>query len=379
MLRIALIESIQSLAVTALADLRERQLADFWANRLIAANRRDANQLFAILAELAATETCPSPYFSTQLVGLLYDEAAALAPIQIWLERTHKLPLHDLNLREQNRQTREQLSCGNAFTSLRQLALLDWREIFEKLSRVEQVLRGDPSGVYAGMDFATRDRCRRAIEEIAQAASQTEEEVAERVIGLATQSQREATTDKRRSYVGTWLVGEGRAQLTRLLACPETRRYRTLEWIYRHHAAVYSLGIAGLSALLLIVAIALIPGSSLVGLPPAIRLGLVLLLLIPVSQLAIEVGLGLTGARGSATDTSGHPGRMGGLRPQLSARGIDLRDPGGESARQRLRCRLGRDGWAARDRWRDPVGTGTGKTSGCRPDGETGVEGARGG
>ena len=182
MLRIALIESIQSLAVTALADLRERQLADFWANRLIAANRRDANQLFAILAELAQAEPCPTPYFGAQLVGLLYDEAAALAPVQSWLERTLKTPLHDLNLREQNRQTREQLSCGNAFTSLRQLALLDWREIFEKLSRVEQMLRRDPSGVYPGMDFATRDRCRRAIEELARAAGQTEEQVAERVI-----------------------------------------------------------------------------------------------------------------------------------------------------------------------------------------------------
>ena len=182
MLRLALIESIQGLAVSALTDLRERQLADFWANRLIAANRRDANQLFAFLAELAKAEPCPSPYFGAQLVGLLYDEAAALAPVQSWLERALKTGLPDLNLAEQNRQTREQLSCGNAFTSLRQLALLDWREIFEKLSRVEQLLRRDPSGVYAGMDFATRDRCRRAIEELARAAALTEEEVAERVI-----------------------------------------------------------------------------------------------------------------------------------------------------------------------------------------------------
>ena len=92
MLRIALIESIQSLAVTALANLRERQLADFWANRLIAANRRDANQLFAILAELAKAEPSPTPYFGAQLVGLLYDEAAALSPVQSWLERTLKTP-----------------------------------------------------------------------------------------------------------------------------------------------------------------------------------------------------------------------------------------------------------------------------------------------
>jgi len=53
--------------------------------------------------------------------------------------------LNDLNLREQNRQTKDQISIGNAFTSLRQLALLDWSRIFEQLSRVEQLLRSDPS------------------------------------------------------------------------------------------------------------------------------------------------------------------------------------------------------------------------------------------
>jgi cyclic beta-1,2-glucan synthetase len=285
MLRIALIESIQSLAVTALSDLRERQLADFWANRLIAANRRDSNQLFAILAELAKAEPSPSPYFGAQLVGLLYDEEAPLAPVQSWLERTLKSPLYDINLREQNRQTREQLSCGNAFTSLRQLALLDWREIFEKLSRVEHLLRRDPSGVYQKMDFATRDRCRRAIEELAIASARSEEQVSERVIELAIQAGREATGDERRIHVGSWLVGEGRAELSRLLACRETLRYRTLEWIYRHHTSVYLSGIGGFTALF----ISLIAVYAETVPLPVIRIGLLLLLLIPVSQVAIEI------------------------------------------------------------------------------------------
>ena len=181
------------------------------------------------------------------------------------------------------------MSCGNAFTSLRQLALLDWREIFEKLSRVEQILRRDPSGLYPGMDFATRDRCRRAIEELARAAAQPEEQVAERVIKLAAQAGREATADERRSHVGTWLVGEGRAELVRLLACREAPRYRTLDWIYRHHAAVYAFGIGGFSR-------CSFPhrrhrsqsDSGPVGLGRD-WLALLLLLLIPVSQLAIEV------------------------------------------------------------------------------------------
>jgi cyclic beta-1,2-glucan glucanotransferase len=286
MLRVALIENIQSLAVTALADLRERQLADFWANRLIAVNRRDSNQLFAILAELAKAEPCPTAYFGAQLVGLLYDEAAALAPVQSWLERTLKNPLHDFNLREQNRQTSEQLSCGNAFTSLRQLALLDWREIFEQLSRVEQLLRSDPSGVYGGMDFATRDRCRRVVEELASASALPEEQVAELAISLARQAGRETTADERRSHVGSWLVGEGRVELARLLPCREAQRYRFLEWIYRHHSAVYACGIGGFTALSLLL-VGSVGSDRSVG---SIRqIGLFLLLLVPLSQLATEV------------------------------------------------------------------------------------------
>lgn len=290
MLRITLIESIQNLAVTALTNLRERQLADFWANRLITANRSETNRLFAVLDELAATELSPSPYFATQLVGLLYDEVAALAPIKNWLERTLKIPLHDLNLREQNRQVREHLASGNAFTSLRQLALLDWRKIFEQLSRVEQVLRHDPSGVYAKMDFATRDSCRRAIEDLARIAGQSEERVAERVLNLATQSGHESTSNELYNYVGTWLVGKGRAELTRLMGCREKLRYRALQWIYCHYAATYALLIGGFSVLLifLVVVFGLIPCLVQTGTSFASRVGLILLLLIPVSQLAIE-------------------------------------------------------------------------------------------
>jgi cyclic beta-1,2-glucan synthetase len=291
MLRIALIESIQSLAVTALADLRERQLADFWAARLIAANRRDSNQLFACLAELVAQEPSPSPYFGAQLVGLLYDEAAALSAVRGWLERSQQTPMHDLIMREQNRQTSEQISCGNAFTSLRQLALLDWRQIFEPLSRVEQILRRDPAGVYPHLDFATRDRCRRVVEELARRSGQSEVRVASRAIALATQAGLGADQDARPSHVGTWLIGEDRTTLSRLLPCGEAIRYRLLQAIHRHHTTIYGLCLGGASLLFLwpIAIVALAPANGQTLPQPAIRLLLLMLFIIPVSQLAIEV------------------------------------------------------------------------------------------
>ncbi len=291
MLRIALIESIQGLAATALADLRDRQLADFWANRLITANRRDPNQLFALLSELAISEPNPSPYFGVQLLGLLYDEAAALSPVQNWLERTLKTLHPDLKLHELNRQTSEQLACGNAFTSLRNLALFDWREIFEQISRVEQILRLDPSGIYPRLDFATRDSCRGAIEEIALATGKGEDEIAKQVIDLAKQAGREKTSDEHRNHVGTWLVGEGRVELARMLAFREACRHRFLAWIAAHHTFTYFFGIGFSFTLFMFLLIIFVPpdGLALSGWSSAIFPGMLLLLLIPVSQLAIEV------------------------------------------------------------------------------------------
>ncbi|MGA2532307.1 MAG: glucoamylase family protein [Candidatus Aminicenantales bacterium] len=285
MLRIALIEGIRDLAARALTELREGEIADFWANRLITANRRDPKQLFTILAELAAIQPGPSPYFATQLVDHLYDEDAALVPVQSWLERTYRKPLSELNLDEQNRQTKDQISIGNAFTSLRQLALMDWREIFERLSRVERLLRFDPSGVYSKMDFDTRDRYRRAIEELARRSGQAEDQVAQRAINLATQAAVKATEDDRLIHVGTYLIGEGRPELARLLSCHEAPRFRVLQWVYRHHSAVYFLGLSLFSAL----PISLIVLLGLRGQALWIRLAIVLLLLIPVSQFALEV------------------------------------------------------------------------------------------
>ena len=49
--------------------------------------------------------------------------------------------------------------------------------------------------------------------------------------------------DERRYHVGTWLTGEGRREFTRFLGCREATGYRALQWVYRHYAAVYFLGL----------------------------------------------------------------------------------------------------------------------------------------
>ncbi len=286
MLRIALIEGIQDLAARGLAELRDREIADFWANRLITANRRDPNHLYAIMAELAENQPSPSPYFAFQLIDHLYDEEAALVPVQSWLERIYRKPLDDLSSREQDRQTKDQISISNAFTSLRQLALLDWRRMFERLSHVERLLRRDPSGIYAKMDFATRDRYRRVVEEIARQSGQPEEHVAQGAIDLAARAGGAAATgDERRIHVGTYLIGEGRHELDRTIGCREAVVFRMLTGAHRHHSAVYFLGLIFFSALF--ISLIFLLGLHAQGLE--IQILISLLCLIPASQLSLEV------------------------------------------------------------------------------------------
>ncbi len=65
-------------------------------------------------------------------------------------------------------QAANQVSIGNSIGSLRFLGATDWRKFVETMSVVEQKLREDPHGWYASMDFATRDRYRHVVEELAK-------------------------------------------------------------------------------------------------------------------------------------------------------------------------------------------------------------------
>ena len=285
MLRLALMEGIQQIAHRALTDVRERGIAGFWANRLIAVSRQAPHQIFSILAELARSQPAPSPYFASQLIDSLYDEGRVKEPVQRWLEGKFQGSLSDLSLREKNRQTSDQISIGNAFTSLRQLDLLDWKVCFEQLSQVDVVLRRDPAGVYAQTDFNTRDRCRRAIEDLRRSSGLAEEKIAQYALDLARRALSESVTDTRWTHVGAYLIGEKRGELARMIGCRESLRFRAQQWTYLHHTAVYASGLA-------LVSIALITLVLLIGLREeavGIRLFLALLLSVPSSQIALEI------------------------------------------------------------------------------------------
>ncbi len=280
MLRLRMIECVRRLAIQVERREREREQADFWANRLLTAARQEPERLQPFVTELAHEQPTPSTHFVDQLIGYLYDEETALAAVRGWLEKSLDVPTATAIQQEHIDQTAEQVALANAITSLRRLSQMDWRDIFEILSKVEARLRTDPAGIYAQMDFATRDHYRHAIEEIARCTKSDENEVTERVLEMAA-----AETPPLHRHIGYFLLDEGRAALEKQCLCRPKLGVRARRWARAHATGLYTGSIAGVTALVLSL---LLLAVAHAGARPVLLALLGILALLPASEVAVQ-------------------------------------------------------------------------------------------
>jgi cyclic beta-1,2-glucan synthetase len=130
---------------------------------------------------------------------------------------------------------------SRAISALMAVSNTSWKAFFEDVSSVEAILRADPAGVYPAMDFDTRDRYRKAVEEIANGARATEWDVAEAALKLA----RAHLGAPRDGHVGCWLVAEGRPELERRVGFRAAAVAAPRRWIVRHPGVSYAGALAG--------------------------------------------------------------------------------------------------------------------------------------
>ncbi len=149
---------------------------------------------------------------------------------------------------------------ANCIISLRMLAIQDWQEFFETVSRVEHLLRREP--IYPQMDFETRNRYRRMIEELAPDSGADQERVTLAAVELAQQAAQ--TAQDRTAHVGYYLLDAGREQLELRIGYRTTAGVRPGRWVFAHALLVYLGSILLLTALILsgITAYSLAQGSA---------------------------------------------------------------------------------------------------------------------
>ncbi|MGH9464583.1 MAG: glucoamylase family protein, partial [Thermoanaerobaculia bacterium] len=273
MLQAALLENLRRLATEVLArrEAAARATGDF--NRWTAA---------AVAGEL------PQHASMTYLVELLErlhesgPEASQLhAAVAGRLRLLGATPEEALRADHQN-EAICQASIANSIGSLRLCATLNWSHYVERVGLVEQILQRDPAGVYGRMDFATRDRYRQAVEELAERNGPAQVAIALRTVERARQAAEAAAGEEREAHVGHYLIGAGRPALeTGVDYRPPLRR--RLRRLLRARPAFFYLGSIGLVTALLVAA------AMRLAIAGRFDPWVALLLLLPLSELAIQL------------------------------------------------------------------------------------------
>lgn len=280
MLRLRLIECIQVIALQIDRRLREGELASIWGNRLLHAARREPERLSAFLSDLEEEVSIPSSHFAEELIDHLFDEETVLPLVKKWLEEKFSINISEVIQREQRHKITDEAALSSAIISLINLTQLSWREVFEIISPIDALLSQDPVGIYAAMDFATRDSYRLSIERLARHSDKSEVEVAHIILHLANQGQDDVTR-----HVGYYLIDNGLYQVEKNLSYRPSIPQRICRALTFHPLSFY---FGSIALLIVLIELALLHISIKWPVSLSQMLLFTFLSLLPVSDIAIQ-------------------------------------------------------------------------------------------
>lgn len=183
---------------------------------------------------------------------------------------------------ENQRHATDHVSMSNTVTSLRFCGTLDWSQFVESVSPVEEVLRRDPAGVYPRMDFASRDRYRHAVEDLAEPTGGAQVRVALRAVESARLAAQRKGIGEKAAHVGYHLIGRGRRGLESDVAYRLRPIMKLRRFLFANTTIAYLGGIGILTGLGVFAAYWC---ASAAG-PAWVAVAAALLTLLPASELA---------------------------------------------------------------------------------------------
>src|SRR5450830_1880490 len=212
-LRILLVDNLRRVAEQIVRSRAARQMADEFADSLLGQGADSPEDAAASLRRLF-----PSAFPTAarvQLFQRLRDQDPAVTPALRWLDQlpaAQGTTTEEMVRLEHQRQATMNVTVRNVITSMRLISWFDWAEFVESVSLVDEVLRERSS--FGEMDFATRDRYRHAVEDLARGSGLTEVEVARRAAEMAAAApsadDTEPSLTARRRDPGYYLVSDGR-------------------------------------------------------------------------------------------------------------------------------------------------------------------------
>ncbi|WP_370125583.1 glycosyltransferase family 2 protein [Sinorhizobium fredii] len=171
---------------------------------------------------------------------------------------------------------------SRALANLGVISSIQWKDFLDRVSLVEMILRDDPASAYLWMDFDSRERYRKVVEEIAARTDRPESEIAKCAVSRACQAKGSSPHD----HVGYWLIGGGRSEFETLTGFRRSALTACGYWLRRHAGVPYAAAlIAAAAAPLLVPATYL----SVVGAGGGAWILGIALALLPASVLGVTV------------------------------------------------------------------------------------------
>lgn len=195
--------------------------------------------------------------FSAQLAKRLRGRDPHTTPALDWLEARLERQGSSVEAtvhRAQEREGASNVTVRNIITGMRLISDTDWADFVESVSLVDARLRDGSD--FAGMDFASRNLYRTAVEELARGSGMAETEIADRAVAAARSG------DDRASILGWHLIGEGRPQMEQTIDFRPSRRVRMRTLIRDFGLGGYALAILLTAVGLVAVALAALVGPG---------------------------------------------------------------------------------------------------------------------
>jgi len=205
-LKIVLIENLRRLAEGIVDNRAARQEADSFADRLLGAGGRPIESVPEVLT--GHERVALSAPFAVQMVYRLRDQDPRITPALTWLDQrlVAQGTTTDAVVRDEHQRLgASSVSVRNIITSMRLISDVDWTELVERISLVDDELAA--GGVYREMDFPTRNLYRSAIEALARGSERSEIDIARAAVAAARAGD---VNDPRQGDPGYHLLAGGR-------------------------------------------------------------------------------------------------------------------------------------------------------------------------
>jgi len=175
--------------------------------------------------------------------------------------------------------------------SMREITHADWIYLIEPLITFDKFLRQDPAGVFAAMDFESRELYRKRIAQAARRSNCVEWEVAQAALELAQEARAhpgasDPRVQQKHEHVGFYLLDKGFPKLAARIGFHPSPALRIQNFVLAHAESFFLDGIVFLTIFLSFAALfPVLPQiDGLIGL-----LALLILVCIPASQVAVDL------------------------------------------------------------------------------------------